>query len=243
MGILRSDAVDYLSALISVVTLTLLEIVLGLDNIVFLTILTEPLPQPLRQQARRWGLLLAWVSRIILLSSVLWLERLTKPVVLYRSVSLSVRDLLLCAGGLFLLVKATQGIHDEVVAASMQPKVPQARPQRFLGLVLQIAVMDLVFSIDSVLTAVGLTNNFWAMAIAMSVAIGVMLFASDRVGYWLQRFPSLKLLALNFLMLIGVMLLADGCSFHIPRSYVYFAMGFALGVEWLNLLKQRHRSR
>ena len=237
--IFLSGQMEILDILISLLVLVVLEIVLGIDNLVFLAILTEKLPKEQRKKARRLGLTFAWVTRLMLLASAVWLAKLSKPLFSVAQFSFSARDIFLLVGGMFLITKATQeinyamvGMHDEKV--SSKPKIPISMQ----AVVLQIALMDIIFSLDSVLTAVGLTDRFFVMATAISIAILVMIFASEPVSRFINKHPTLKMLALSFLILIGTLLVADSFSFHIPRGYVYFAMGFSLSVEILNLIVQ-----
>lgn len=230
----------YIDITLSVVSLTMLEIILGIDNLVFLAILTEKLPQANRKRARYWGLSFAWVSRLVLLASAVWIVRLTHPLLTWQSLAFSVRDVFLIVGGLFLLVKASQEIHFECVKNKKQAMRKGLHIlHSFWGVVFQVVCMDMIFSIDSVLTAVGLTSNFWVMAVAITISILIMIFASQAVSGFIERHPSIKMLALSFLMLIGTVLIADGFSFHIPRGYVYFSMGFSISVEMLNLLRSK----
>lgn len=233
---------SYFDIGLSVISLTILEIILGIDNLVFLTILTEKLPPSVRKKARYWGLSFAWITRLLLLASAVWIIHLKTPVISWQGISLSVRDLFLIVGGLFLMTKATQEIHLECA----ENKEKEARKTlsiltTFWGVVIQVAVMDIIFSLDSVLTAIGLTPHFWIMALAISIAILIMIFASHAVSKFIEQHPSIKMLALSFLVLIGMVLIADGFSFHIPRGYIYFSMGFSLGVEMLNLFRSKRR--
>jgi len=233
----------YINLLLSLFTLVILEIVLGIDNLVLLSILTQRLPPLVRKRARRLGLMFAWVTRLILLASALAIVQLTHALFKVGQISFSCRDIFLVIGGVFLIYKATQEIHSEMelstdeISTSLKPKT------RFAMVVCQIALLDIIFSIDSVLTAVGLTSNFWIMAFAISIAVGVMLFASEVVSLFIEQHPTVKILALSFLVLVGAMLIADGFSFHMPRGYVYFAMSFSLAVEGLNLLKHKKNRR
>lgn len=232
---------EILDILISLLALTILEIVLGIDNLVFLSILTKKLPKEERRSARRWGLAFAWITRLILLASAVWLAKLTYPLFTWDSLSFSVRDLFLFLGGSFLIVKATQEIHHEVGESATE--INHSRKKiTFKMVVLQVGLMDIVFSLDSVLTAIGLTTRFWVMAGAITCAILVMLYASEPVSRFIDKHPTIKMLALSFLILIGMVLIADSFSFHIPRAYIYVAMGFSLGVEGLNHLKRRRGS-
>lgn len=234
---------ELLDIFLGLLALIILEIILGIDNLVFLTILTEKLPKKLRKRARQWGLTLAWVTRLLLLASAVWLVKLTRPLFSMGELTFSVRDLFLIAGGAFLIAKATQEIHGEVgddLAGDDEFGKPSAT---FSRVVTQVAVMDVVFSFDSVLTAVGLTNTYWVMALAITIAILVMLYANEMVSRFIEKHPTIKMLVLSFLILIGTVLIADGFSFHIPREYVYFAMGFSLSVESLNLFKKTRRRK
>ena len=232
---------EFLDIFFSVVALIILEIVLGIDNLVFLSILREKLPREERKKARQWGLTFAWVTRLMLLASAVWLVKLTQPFLIIGQLSFSVRDVFLFAGGAFLIVKATQEIHFEVEETLTEQKNTRSAVATIRGVVIQIGLMDIIFSMDSVLTAIGLTNNFTVMAIAITCAILVMVYASEPVGQFIEKHPTIKMLALSFLILIGTMLVADGFHFHIPRGYLYFAMGFSLGVESLNLLRHTKR--
>ncbi len=232
---------DYLDIFFGVIALIILEIVLGIDNLVFLSILTEKLPREERKKARKWGLTFAWVTRLMLLGSAVWLVKLTKPFLIIGQYPFSVRDIFLFAGGAFLIVKATQEIHYEVGETEAEQKSMHIVAATFRGVVIQIGLMDIIFSLDSVLTAIGLTNNFTVMAVAITCAIFVMVYASEPVGNFIEKHPTIKMLALSFLILIGTLLVADSFSFHVPRGYLYFSMGFSLGVESLNLLRQSRR--
>ncbi|CZI89032.1 integral membrane protein%2C YkoY family [Legionella pneumophila] len=234
---------ELLEIVLSLVALTVLEIVLGIDNLVFLSILTEKLPKKQRKNARRWGLTFAWMTRLLLLASAVWVVKLTQPLFTIIGFSFSCRDLFLMGGGVFLIAKATQEIHYEVGESDIRA-LPTSNNKRitFKGVVLQVALMDIIFSFDSVLTAIGLTTRFLVMATAITCAILIMLYASEPVSRFIGKHPTVKMLALSFLILIGMVLVADSFSFHVPRGYVYFAMGFSLGVETLNLLKLK-RSR
>lgn len=229
---------EFLDIGVSLIVLVILEIVLGIDNLVFLAVLTEKLPREQRKNARRWGLTFAWVTRLLLLASAVWLSKLTRPLFSLFAFSFSARDIFLMLGGIFLLLKATQEIHNEVNSYHGVEGEKPVKKVSFHGIVVQVALMDIVFSFDSVLTAIGLTSRFWVMAAAISVAILVMIYASESVSRFIEKHPTLKMLALSFLILIGTILVADGFSFHVPRGYIYFAMGFSLSVEMLNQMKQ-----
>ena len=234
---------EYFDVIISLLALIVLEIVLGIDNLVFLTLLTDKLPPAERKQARRWGLTFAWITRLILLFAAVWLSKVTQPLFSILSYSFSARDIFLLIGGIFLIYKATQEIHQEVEDPEDIQVKADIKKMSLMSIIIQIGLMDIIFSLDSVLTAIGLTDRFFVMAIAITIAIGVMLYASETVSYFIDKHPSLKMLALGFLILIGMVLVADGCSFHIPRGYIYFAMGFSLGIEFLNILKSRRRKK
>lgn len=234
---------EFLDIILSLFSLIILEIVLGIDNLVFLSILTEKLPQSKRKSARRWGLTFAWMTRLALLAAAVWLVQLTKPLISFASYHFSGRDIFLLIGGLFLIVKATQEIRFEVGESSTETIKTIKKKVSFKGVIIQVALMDIIFSLDSVLTAVGLTTRFWVMALAISCAIIVMVFASEPVSRFIDEHPTMKMLALSFLILVGTVLVADSFSFHIPRGYIYFSMGFALGVEMLNLLRHNRRIR
>lgn len=238
---------DFIDMASSLIALIILEIVLGIDNLVILSILTEKLPVAKRKKARRWGLTFAWMTRLILLGSAVYMVQLVKPLFAIGDLTFSARDIFLILGGAFLIWKATDEIHQDVMDEEGEPLVdestlPKIKPGvTFRGVVLQIALMDIIFSLDSVLTAVGLTSNFWIMAFAITCAILIMIFASEIVSKFIADHPTIKMLALSYLILIGMVLVADGFEFHVPRGYLYFAMGFSLGVEALNLVKRSRK--
>lgn len=231
---------DILDILLSLATLIILEVVLGIDNLVFLSIISQKLPKHLQQQARQIGLTLAWVTRLLLLASAVWLTKLTTPLFTILQLSFSGRDLFLFLGGIFLVAKATQEIHSELepLPPSTSASVQYAN---FMMVISQIAILDIIFSLDSVLTAIGLTQQFWIMAAAITVAIIAMVFASEPLSHFIEKHPTIKMLALSFLILIGMVLIADGFKFHIPRGYIYFAMGFSIFVEILNLIYRKRK--
>ena len=228
--------------LLSLLMLATLEIVLGVDNLVFISIAVSRLPPERRSKARKFGLALACVTRIGLLMSLAWLARMTTPVFSAMGQDLSVRDLVLIGGGLFLLVKGTMEIHESVEGDGGDG--PSGRASVAFGYVIaQIAIIDIVFSLDSVITAVGLVNNVPVMATAIVAAVLVMMLASDPVGEFIDRHPTVKMLALAFIILVGIALVADGLEFHIPRGYLYFGMAFSAGVESLNLIAKGRRQK
>ena len=229
------------SAWAALITLTVLEIVLGIDNIVFIGVLIARLPARQGKLARRIGLSLAFVFRVALLLTLTWIMRLTAPVFTILGNEFSWRDLILIAGGLFLIAKGTSEIHSEVEAQYEEPKPGGKRA--FMFVLAQLVVIDLVFSLDSIITAIGLAQDVEIMIVAVLIAMLVMYFAAVPVSAFIQKYPTTKMLALSFLLLIGVALVADGLGFHIPRGYIYFAMAFAGAVEVFNVLAMRNRRR
>jgi len=220
-------------AWIALLTLTVLEIVLGVDNIIFISILVGRLPDTQRNRARTFGLALAMVSRIVLLLSITWVMRLTEPILTIFSNAISGRDLILIVGGLFLLGKSTHEIHHSLEGP--EEDVQQTQAAGFAGILIQIAVLDIVFSLDSVITAVGLARHVQVMIIAVVISVLVMIASARALGAFVDRHPTIKMLALSFLILIGFTLLGEGLELHIPKGYVYFAMAFSVAVEMLNL--------
>ena len=238
-GILSAEAWMALGTpevLMALLTLTALEIVLGIDNIVFLSVLTGRLPPEQRPYARRVGLLLAMGMRILLLLSVSWIMGLTKPLLSLGSFDLTGQKLILLAGGAFLLWKSVKEIHHKVEGHAEEAHGAAGAATVTLGAVLvQIALIDLVFSLDSVITAVGMTSSIPAMVIAVVASVGVMMVAAGPIGDFVERHPAVKILALSFLILIGVLLIAEGLGQHMNKGYIYFAMAFALVVELLQI--------
>ena len=218
-------------------TLTLLEIVLGIDNIVFITILVGRLPAAQRQRARVLGLGFAMGTRILLLLLIAWIMRLQEPLFTLLETEISGRDLILIGGGLFLLVKATLEIHSSL--EGIEHKAAVAAAAGFYSVIVQIGIIDIVFSLDSVITAVGMAEHVPVMVIAIVLAVLVMMFAARPIGNFVDDHPTVKMLALSFLVLIGMALVAEGVDFHIPKGYIYFAMAFSVGVEMLNLRLRR----
>ena len=222
---------------IALLTLALLEIVLGIDNLVFLSIMTSRLPEERRHAARRLGLVLAMLMRIALLFAISWVMRLTEPLFRVAEVHVSGRDLILVAGGLFLLAKATFEIHANLEGQA-EHHARRPTPARLLPVLIQLTLLDVVFSLDSVITAVGMAKEIGVMIAAIVVAVGVMMVFADSVSRFIERHPTLKMLALAFLVLIGVMLIAEGTHHHVDKRYIYFAMAFSLGVEFLNMRRR-----
>ncbi|MBL4714532.1 MAG: TerC family protein [Alcanivorax sp.] len=223
-------------AWIALATLTALEIVLGIDNIIFLSILVDRLPEKQRPKARLIGLSLAMVMRLGLLASLAWLTKLTADLFMVLGQGISGRDLVLILGGLFLLAKSVLEIHHSIEDAEEDHEL--AKPKvggSFMGILIQIAILDMVFSLDSVITAVGMADHIEVMVIAVVIAVGFMMVFANAIGRFITEHPTLKMLALSFLVLVGTALIADGLEFHIPKGYIYFAMAFSFGVEMLNL--------
>lgn len=226
-------------ALTALLTLTAMEIVLGIDNIVFISIVVARAPEETRERTRRLGIFLALIMRLGLLFSITWVMGLTEPLFTVLSKSLSGRDLILLGGGLFLLAKATFEMHHKV-EGSPEENIQQISGVAANVVLLQIILLDLVFSLDSVITAVGMAKEIWVMVVAMVLAMAVMLASAKAIGDFVERNPTVKILALAFLLLIGVMLVAEGMGQHLEKGYIYFAMAFSLGVELLNM---RYRNR
>jgi len=226
---------------LSLVTLTALEIVLGIDNLVFIAILAGKLPPHRQALARQLGLGLALLTRLGLLFTLTWLSRLTDPLFSVFGEGISWRDIVLIGGGLFLIAKATYEIHHKVEAAGSD--TPPSMTAGFLGVVIQIALIDIVFSFDSVLTAVGMAQHFEVMVAAVVLSMAVMIVASGPVTVFINRHPTIKMLALSFLILIGTMLTAEGIGLHIPKGYIYFAMAFSVLVEALNTVVRRQTAK
>ena len=223
----------------SFLTLTALEIVLGIDNLLFLSIISGRLPAEQQPKARRLGLALAVVTRLLLLLGIAWMVGLSAPLFTLFGHPFSWRDLVLAGGGVFLLAKGTVEIHTAV--EGVEEEIRQARPSGFAAVIAQIVLLDVVFSLDSVITAVGMARHVPIMAAAIIVAVAIMLMASEPVSRFVQAHLSVKILALSFLILVGMSLVADGIGFHIPRGYLYFAIAFSVFVEMLNLRAARRR--
>ena len=225
-------------AWVSLATLTALEIILGVDNIIFISILVGRLPESQRQSGRIIGLGLAMLTRILLLMSLAWIMKLTAPLFTLFNQAISGRDLILLIGGLFLIIKSSGEIkeainHQEHHNSESKNKVS------YFGVLIQIAVLDIVFSLDSVITAVGMASHLPVMILAIMIAVGVMMFAAKPIGDFVDTHPTLKILALAFLVLVGISLIAESLDIHIPKGYIYFAMGFSVVVEMINIRMRR----
>lgn len=225
-------------AWVSLATLAALEVVLGIDNIIFISILVGRLPERQRQSGRILGLALAMLTRILLLMSLVWMMKLTAPLFTVFNQEISGRDLILLIGGLFLIIKSSGEIkeainHQEHHNSESKNKVS------YLGVLIQIAVLDIVFSLDSVITAVGMASHLPVMILAIIIAVGVMMFAAKPIGDFVDTHPTLKILALAFLVLVGISLIAESLDIHIPKGYIYFAMGFSVVVEMINIRMRR----
>ena len=229
-------------AWLALATLTALEIVLGIDNIIFISILTGKLPEQQRPKAQKIGLALAMITRLLLLFSLTWIMKLTKPFFFILGHGVSGRDLILLVGGLFLLAKSTMEIHDKLEGEEHHVSGGKSGAT-FRSVVIQIMMLDIVFSLDSVITAVGMASQLGVMVTAVVISVGVMLFFAGSVSAFVDRHPTVKVLALSFLMLIGVSLVADGMSFHIPKGYIYFAMAFSVMVEMINLKVRKNAAK
>ena len=222
-------------AWIALGTLTVLEIVLGIDNIVFISVLADRLPNEQRGKARQLGLAAAMITRILLLFSITFIIGLTAPLFHAFERDISGSDLILIAGGLFLLSKSTREIHLSLEGAQGGAKSTSGPAPSLFGVLVQIALLDIVFSLDSVITAVGMAEDLGVMVTAIVVAVFVMMVAANAIGDFVSKHPTVEMLALSFLLLIGTSLVAEGMSFHIPKGYIYFAMAFSVGVEFLNI--------
>jgi predicted tellurium resistance membrane protein TerC len=226
----------------ALLTLTALEIVLGIDNVIFLSVIVSRIPPAQARRARQIGLTLALLFRILLLSLLVWLIGLTQAVLTVKGVALSWRDMILIGGGLFLIAKATHEIHTEVEAGDDESDVAP-RTAAFFWVIVQIIVIDMVFSLDSIITAIGMAQDLAIMVAAVVIACLIMYLSSGPVAKFVAQHPTTKMLALAFLVLIGVALVADGFQFHIPRGYIYFAIVFSAAVEFFNVLAKRNRKK
>ena len=231
-----------IEAWISLLTLTSLEIVLGIDNIIFIAILCGKLPANQRDKARIIGLGFAMVTRVLLLLSLFWIMKLTTPLFALMGQEISGRDIVLIAGGLFLIAKSTLELHSHTTNQSEEESISSKVGVGFVMTIIQIGILDIVFSLDSVITAVGMANHIEIMILAVILAVGVMLLASGAISRFVESNPTIKVLALSFLILIGVALVGEGLEFHIPKGYIYFAMAFSLVVEMINLYSRRKQN-
>jgi predicted tellurium resistance membrane protein TerC len=225
--------------LIALVTLTILEIVLGVDNVIFISILSGKLPKAEQKRARRIGLLAAMGMRIVLLFSITWIARLTAPLFNVAGQDISGRDLILILGGLFLLAKATYEIHDKLEGETGHGSARVAAS--FASVIAQVMLLDIVFSLDSVITAIGMADDLRVMVAAVVIAVLVMMVAAEPISEFVEVHPTVKVLALSFLLLIGISLVADGLGQHIPKGYIYFAMGFSVFVEMINIRARKKK--
>ena len=231
------------SAWLALVTLTVLEIVLGIDNIIFISILVGRLPESMRRRARTLGLALAMVTRIALLFSITWVMKLAEPLLTVMEQNFSGRDLILLGGGLFLLWKSSVEIYNSLEGEEEEAHAPTVNLKLgIVSIMIQIALIDIIFSLDSVITAVGLANDFFVMALAIVIAVLMMMFMSHIIADFVDRHPSIKMLALSFLTMIGMALIGEAFQVHIPKGYIYFAMGFSVLVEVLNIRRASRRA-
>jgi predicted tellurium resistance membrane protein TerC len=232
---------------ISLFTLTFLEIVLGIDNIVFISILAAKLPAAQQPKARKLGLAAALITRLMLLASLAWVVKLTAPLFTVFNQEISGRDLVLILGGLFLLYKSTVEIHEKVTHEEDMAGNPTGETRKkavsFGGVIVQIMILDIIFSLDSVITAVGMVDNLYVMMAAVIIAVLVMLMAVNPISHFVNEYPTIKMLALSFLLLVGMALVGEGFDLHIPKGYIYFAMFFSMGVEVLNIRASRKKHR
>ena len=234
------DWISEPEAWIALATLTGLEIVLGIDNIIFISILVARLPEEQRDRARQIGLGLAMIMRLALLFSIAWVMGLVEPWFTALGQEISGRDLILIGGGLFLLFKSTREIHESLEVQRAEAAGTERAFASFGAILVQIAILDIVFSLDSVITAVGLADDIPVMAIAIVIAVGVMLLAAKAIGEFVDANPTLKILALSFLIMVGMVLVAEGLDFHVPKGYIYFAMAFSVVVEMINIRVRRN---
>jgi predicted tellurium resistance membrane protein TerC len=230
-------------AITALISLTFMEIVLGIDNIIFITILTARLPAEERKKGRNMGIAFALLTRLALLFSISWIMGMTEPLVVIGSQFFSLRDFILIAGGLFLIFKATKEVHEKIEGGHDEHGNPVGPAKNFAATVIQIMILDLVFSLDSVITAVGMAQHIEIMVAAMVISMIVMLASAGAIGGFVERHPTIKILALAFLILIGVVLLAEGMKFHIDKNYIYFAMLFAFSVELVNMRYRRKKPK
>lgn len=230
-----------LDLVMSFLTLSVLEIVLGIDNLIFIALICDNLPAEHKKKARYAGLGLAFLMRVVMLMSLSWIMTLVEPIITVQDIALSYKDMLLLGGGIFLMYKATKEMHADI--GGIEEKKAMVAKSTLTGAIMQIVFVDFVFSFDSIITAVGLTNVIPVMIAAVVVAMLVMLLASGYVSEFLHKYPTFKMLALSFILMIGVVLTAEGLHFHIPKAYIYAAFGFSMSVEILNTLASRKRKR
>ncbi len=229
-------------AWMALATLTALEIVLGVDNIIFISILVGRLPEKQRDQARLIGLGLAMGMRILLLLSLAWMMKLTTPLFEFLAHAFSGRDLIMLAGGLFLIAKSTHEVHNSLEIEHKTTSTNKVVQANLAAILVQIALIDIIFSLDSVITAVGMARDVSVMIIAVIISVGIMMFSAKAIGDFVEQHPTFKMLALSFLILVGVALLGEGLGFHIPKGYIYFSMAFSVGVEILNMKIRAQKS-
>jgi predicted tellurium resistance membrane protein TerC len=230
-----------IDALISLLSLTLMEIVLGIDNIIFISILCNRLPESQQDKARTLGLILALIMRIGLLFAISLLVGLKTPLFGLFDFEFTGRDLILIAGGIFLIYKSTTEIHEKLEGPEAEEEGTKKKTSTFQSVILQIVLLDIVFSFDSILTAIGLVDNVWIMVIAVVISLGIMLLAAKSISNFINKHPTVKILALSFLLMIGVLLFVEGFGVHVPKGYIYFAIFFSLVVEFLNLKMKKAR--
>lgn len=230
-------------AWVALITLTVLEIVLGIDNIVFIAVLANRLPAAQQATARRLGLVAALATRLLLLLSLSWLASLTTPLFDLFGQTFSWRSIILCVGGLFLIWKSTEEIHGLMEPEDEENPGKSKKKATFWSIISQIAVIDIVFSLDSVITAVGMVNHVPVMVLAILIAVGIMLWAVEPISRFIHKHPTTKMLAFALLLLVGVALVADGLGFHIPKGYIYFGVAFSLGVEMLNIVRSKRSTK
>lgn len=245
MGIIESlfdfSWINSTHAWISLITLTFLEIILGIDNIIFIAILVTKLPKSQRDKARILGISLAMLTRILLLMSIFWVMKLVEPLITIMGNDISGKDMILIGGGLFLIWKSTHEIHSQMRRTNNVNKINNNTKASFFTILIQIAMIDIIFSLDSVITAVGMAEYLLIMIFAVMLAVIIMLVASKYIADFVDKNPTIKILALSFLILVGVTLISEGLEFHIPKGYIYFAMAFALVVESINIYIGRNR--
>jgi predicted tellurium resistance membrane protein TerC len=229
-------------AWVSLLTLTALEIILGIDNLVFISLVTNRLPEAEQRSARQWGLLFACLTRLLLLAMLAWMTQFTQALFTLAGHFFSIRDLVLIVGGLFLIAKGTSELHFNVTITA-EKSTNLHRCSKFLIVIIQIMLLDIIFSLDSVITAIGMAQEFIIMALAIIIAIALMVWVSEPISRFINIYPNLKILGLSFLLLIGLVLVADGFGLHVPRAYLYFAIAFSIFVEWLNILASRWRQK